>query len=108
VLVALVVVFVDGPLVVVVDGPLVVVVGGLVVVVVGGLVVVVVDGLVVPGGVSDESGAVYRYSLAAALGGVRYAIQSLMVPQKMSRSPSNSAPSLVATIPDTHELPSPL
>ena len=106
-----VVVFVDGSLVVVVDGPLVVVVGGPLVVVVGGPLVVVVSGLVVPGGVSVESRAVlavFRYSLGGALGGVRYAIQSPMVPQANSRSPSNSAPSLVATIPDTHELPSPL
>ncbi len=87
---------VDGPLVVVVVGPLVVVGGPLVVV-------------VVPGGVSDKSGAVLplTYSLGEVLGGVRYAIQSL-IPQPMSRSPSNSAPRLVATIPDMHELPSPL
>lgn len=95
--VALVVVFVDGPLVVAVDGPLVVAVDGPLVVVVVGPLVVVVGGplvvVVVPGGVSDKSGAVLplTYSLGEALGGVRYAIQSL-IPQPMSRSPSNSAP----------------
>jgi hypothetical protein len=104
VLAAPVVVFVDEPLVVVVEEPLVVVVDE-------PLVVVVDELCVVPESISEESKAVLavdHYSLGAALGGVRYTIQSPMVPQKRSRSPFNSAPSLVATIPDTHELPSPL
>jgi hypothetical protein len=61
--------------------------------------------------VSEESGTiltVYRYLPGAAFGGVRYAIQSAPVPQKRNRSPSNSAPSLVAAIPVAHELPGPL
>jgi len=45
--------------------------------------------------------------VGATFGGVRYAIQPLPVPQKRHRSPSNSAPSLVAAIPVTHELPGP-
>lgn len=63
---------------------------------------------VVPETISEESGAVlavYHYSLGAALGVVRYAIQSPMVAQARTRSPSNSAPSLVATIPDMQVLP---
>jgi hypothetical protein len=79
--------------------------------VVEGIWSVVINTEVMPETISEEYGAVlavYRYSLGAAIGGVRYAIQSPMVSQPRNRSPSNSAPSLLATIPDTHELPNPL
>ena len=80
-------------------------------VVMGGICWGVLNTEVVTKSVSEESGtilAVYRYLLGATFGGVRYAIQPLPVPQKRNRSPSNSAPSLVAAIPVTHELPGPL
>jgi hypothetical protein len=106
--------FVDEPLIVIKGEVLLIgeMPGDIWEVVVGGIGLVVINTEVVPETVSEESGtavlAVYRYSLGATIGGVRYASQSPAVPQARYRSPSNSAPSLVATIPDTHELPGPL
>ena len=105
--------FVDKPLVVIESEVLVIweMVCDIWEVVMGGICWEVINTEVVPKTVSEESRAilaVYRYLLGAALGGVRYATQPPPVPQKRNRSPSNSAPSLVAAIPVTHELPGPL